>query len=493
MKKLNKEHKHTPLSNLIFKSFLYSCILVLSAAALNAQSIEATLVSTWDDPEIVGSSLYNNRYNEIWGYAAFGHEWAILGSTEGTHFIDVTDPAQPVQKYFVPGKATGPQIVHRDYHDYKGYLYAVSDEGSSSLQIIDMRMLPGPIDVIYDDNTMITRAHNIFIDTSSAVLYSLATIGSTGGFRAMSTFDLTNPRAPKFIRSFNSFEGYSISHVHDAVVWKDTAYLNCGNNGLVIADFTNPLSPEVLSILKSSDYPQSGYNHSGWLSEDRQYYYMADETHGMDIKVFDVSNVREPELVSTFNAGSPASQSIAHNLIAHCDQLHVSYYYDGYQVFDISDPSEISKTHYYPTSQEQHGFSYKGAWGVYPFLPSGTSLVSDMQNGLFIFSDVIGECEETTTGSKTTAIIENGILILPNPVHLSDATISLRSIDDSAIETISFSTIGGQLIQSIKLTIGQQQANEIKISLFDAIQPGIYIAAIQTEKRIHVQKLLVLE
>ena len=108
---------------------------------LMAQPQEATLLGTWDDETLVGSTWYDNTYNEIWGVAVNGKEYAILGSTAGTHFIDVTNPQQPYEAFFVEGAATGGQIIHRDYHDYKGYLYAACDEGPSTLQIIDITQL----------------------------------------------------------------------------------------------------------------------------------------------------------------------------------------------------------------------------------------------------------------------------------------------------------------------------------------------------------------
>ena len=96
----------------------------------------------WKDSSISSTSLYNNTYNEVWGYAKDGREYAIIGSTRGTHFFDVTNPSSPIQVDFVIGRDTGFQIVHRDYHDYRGYLYMVSDEGDASLQIVDLSFLP---------------------------------------------------------------------------------------------------------------------------------------------------------------------------------------------------------------------------------------------------------------------------------------------------------------------------------------------------------------
>ena len=61
----------------------------------------------------------------------------------------------------------GGGVIHRDYHDFSGYLYIVCDEGSSStLQIIDITNLPNSVNTVYDSDILFTRAHNIFIDTA---------------------------------------------------------------------------------------------------------------------------------------------------------------------------------------------------------------------------------------------------------------------------------------------------------------------------------------
>ena len=49
----------------------------------------------------------------------------------------------------------------------------------------------------------------------------------------MEVFSLTNPSNPTLIYTYND-----VGHVHDAYVKNDTAFLNCGNDGLRIMDFT---------------------------------------------------------------------------------------------------------------------------------------------------------------------------------------------------------------------------------------------------------------
>ena len=74
------------------------------------------------------------------------------------------------------------------------------------------------------------KAHNIFIDTSTAKLYACASNN------AMDVYSLANPVLPVLINELND---PTIGHVHDAYVKNDTAYLNCGNDGFRVFDYSN--------------------------------------------------------------------------------------------------------------------------------------------------------------------------------------------------------------------------------------------------------------
>ena len=66
--------------------------------------------------------------------------------------------------------------------------------------------------------------------------------------------------------------------------------------------------------------------------------------------------------------------------------MYVSSYHDGLQVYDISDQENPTKVASFSTYLMDDHDSYRGAWGVYPFLPSGNILFSDMQYGLYVLA-----------------------------------------------------------------------------------------------------------
>ena len=382
------------MKNLILT--LTTCFLsILSFSQLNS-----TLLFHWDDTTIIGSAAYDNAYNECWGFEVNNTEIAVIGSTEGTHFFNVTDPQNSTEVAFVAGAYTGSGVVHRDYHDYQGYLYIVCDEGwsTSTLQIVDISNLPTSVNVVYDSDSLFNTSHNIFIDTATSKLYACASNS------AMDIYSLDIPTLPNLIYSYTD-----VGHVHDAYVRNDTAYLNCGNDGFRIIDFHyldlgGGMAWDELASFTS--YPDAGYNHSGWLSDDGTIYAMQDENHGYDVKIMDVSDLNNITVLSTLNSGENA-QSMAHNGIIKGDFLYLAYYHDGLRVFDISDPSNPIQICNYDTYSPSSYNSYKGAWGVYPYLPSGNIIVSDMQSGLYVL-----DCTVPVNSVKN---INQNLNIYPNP------------------------------------------------------------------------------
>ena len=390
---------------------LISLLVITLSFAQPFPSWQANLLYNWQDTTLTPSWQYDNTYNEIWGVQINGAEIAIIGSTAGTHFFNVTDPTNASQVDFIAGAYTGSSVVHRDYHDYNGYLYVVCDEGNTStLQIIDISNLPNSVSVVYDSNVLFTKSHNIFIDTATAKLYVCAVKHTNpSNSYAMEVYSLVNPVSPTLLYTYND-----VGHVHDAYVRNDTAYLNCGNDGFRIVDFhyldlPGGMAPIELASLIS--YPDAGYNHSGWLNNDGTVYAMLDENHGYDIKLLDVSNFNNISVLSTLNSGIDTN-SMAHNVIIKNALLFVSYYHDGLRVFNIADPANPFEVLYYDTYLPNNHSSYKGAWGVYPFWNKqshafSSILISDMQTGLYVFSGAfplaVNNLEPATS------------LIFPNP------------------------------------------------------------------------------
>ena len=423
---------------------------------------DGTVLTAEEDP---GDNWVGNIYNEIWGFVQNGHEFAVIGTTQGVHIFDVTDPVNSYLVASIDGASTSSSVVHRDYHTYNGHLYAVADEmNSSTLQIIDLSDLPNSVTVVYDTNDIITRSHNIFIDEENAIMYSCG--GKiNGSSNYLSLLSLEDPANPVFLTEFNT-HGY----VHDIYVTDNIGYLNAADNGLHIVDFSDPNNPQTLGSL--TDYPWKGYNHSGWLTEDGNTYVFADENHGYKMKICDVSNPSDINVITTL-LSDVDEQSMAHNLIIKDNLLYVSHYHDGLWIWDISDPNNPTYVASYDTYTPSGHDNYKGAWGVYPLLPSGNILVSDMQYGLFVFAppdSQVSKIEQT----------DNVISLFPNPctdiLHVNTNSNTLKYI------TV-YDIYGKQVYDKIINT------NNGKIDL-SKVKKGIYFVNTSDSKNISTQQIV---
>ncbi len=355
--------------------FCFSCLPVLLPAQ---DSLNMSLLGGWDDPSL--PSAGSIKYNDIWGYAdCEGNEYAILGSARYIHFINITGPEAPLEIARFEGSVNS---VWRDFKTYGQYAYAVADQGTDGLMVFDLSQLPGSVSLVFQDNENFTRSHNIFIDVPTARLY-LA--GSNAIFNGVAAYSLAeNPGQPAFLGTQPLPGGY----FHDIYVRNHIAFCSHGGNGLWAYDFSDFDNIQVLGNLTS--YPEQGYNHSSWLSEDGAQLAFADETHGASLKLVDVSDLSNIRLLDLFRSellAPEVTNSIAHNPFVREQYAIVSYYHDGVQIFDLSNPEEVERVAYYDTYPENQNYSgYQGCWGVYPYLPSGNIIASDISHGLYILS-----------------------------------------------------------------------------------------------------------
>jgi hypothetical protein len=78
------------------------------------------------------------------------------------------------------------------------------------------------------------------------------------------------------------------------------------------------------------------------------------------------------------------------------NRYYMSNYERGLTVLDITDPSDPVEVGFFDTYPVSDNAGFNGAWGVYPFLPSGNILVSDINSGLYIIQD---QTLENVTGN----------------------------------------------------------------------------------------------
>ena len=466
------------------KIFLFSFLfLILSCCYAQYPSQNITLYANWDDPNAQQRENTGTQYSSVWGYydPVKKKEYAIVGGSAGTYFIEVTDPYHPIVRDYVAGRRDS--CVWREYKNYGQYLYMVSDDSKpNSIQIADMSYLPDSVHVVYDSDTIFVRAHTVFVDGDK--LYLGGPTNDTTLY-PMAVFSLVNPMVPVLLRTLDQdypYPFFPVWYVHDMFVRNDTIYASCGNEGLYIFKFNSNNTFTALQSLTS--YPGQGYNHSSTLTPDGKTLVFCDEyPPNLPVKTLDVSDLNNLTILKTFKSNEGAT---GHNpYIYGNNRVVISYYQDGVQIFNISDPNNPIRTGYFDTRPEyglNNGYpspTYQGCWGAYPYLPSGTLLAMDMQNGLFILN--------ADSALKDPIIITSDSLNIGLNPSKDDFYISIKLKSSRELTCQLFNTAGSIIMEiTKKFPTGVSELN-IQTKTLPA---GIYILTIKGDEVSFREKLI---
>ncbi|MGI9628332.1 MAG: choice-of-anchor B family protein [Longimicrobiales bacterium] len=342
------------------------------------------------------------RVSDVWGWTdpVTGREYALVGRTAGAAFVDVTDPSRPTYMGLVPANPSGA----RDLKVYADHLFFTGDgAGQHGLVIFDLTRLrsAGPgveefaADTVYDG---FWSAHNLVMDTESGFAYP---VGASGGGQTcgggLHAVDVRDPQQPVFAGCFTDTEGLIWQgRTHDAqcTVYQGPDLEHQGRQlcfasnetALRIIDVTDKEAP---SAIGTATYPGLAYVHQGWLTDDHRYYYLNDEldelvgtTQNTRTFVFNVEELDDPILVGSVDGPNGATD---HNLYVKGDRMYQANYQAGFRLYDISDPEAPEEIGWFDTTPyEGNPPGFVGAWTAFPYLESGTVLVSSMHEGLFL-------------------------------------------------------------------------------------------------------------
>ncbi len=468
------------------KPFIAAFLFVLTFFSLRAQSYHGyniSFVSKINPETAINWYGNNSRYAGCYGWhnAADNKEYAILGSTTGNYFIDISNPANPTVVDFVPGAAQN--SLWREIKTYKHYAYLVSDDGGNKLQIVDLSYLPDSVHVVYNSDNLFSRSHTIYIDGNKLYCGGVTKANGSGSY-SMLVLSLNNPENPVLLRSLNQDFSGTPTYVHDMFVRNDTVYASCGFDGLYIFHYDSVANHFTL-LSSYSNYLQAGYNHSSYLTDNGKTLVFTDEVPANTVvKILDVTNLNNLDLTDTIKSNQGATPHNPYVMGNH--HAVVSYYQDGVVVFNISDPFNVSVSGYFDTDT-LHGLNdhytdphvYQGCWGAYPYLPSGLILASDMQEGLFILNPA------QAYGIKNTEQ-EVYVNIFPNPAQ--NNTNLLMSSDREEQVSLRIYDISGRQVFTMNT---QLHPSLNKISLNTAsLASGAYVLNIESSENFHVNKKL---
>ena len=380
--------------------------------------------------------------NDIWGWTSpvSGKEYILMGRTNGTAFIDISDPLNPVYVGNLPSHSGS--STWRDIKVHNDHTYIVSEAANHGMQIFDLTQLDAvttpPVtfsETNHFEDTgiggLISGSHNIVINEDSEFAYLVGTNLCGGG---LVVIDIRDPMLPRYVGCYSS-SGYT----HDAQcvnyigpdadhAGTEICFNSNGSLGVVVVDVTDK---NDMTLIASSQYTGRRYTHQGWLTPDHQYFLMNDELdesqngHNTRTHLWDV---RDLDTLIYMGYYESAEAAIDHNLYINGDYAYESNYRAGLRILDITDVANgnLEEVAYFDTYPASNSANFSGTWSNYPYFESGVIAISNIGEGLFLvkkqdcvnleLSATMEGVYDATTGQMLNGLSGRGLLPGQTPV-----------------------------------------------------------------------------
>ncbi len=343
--------------------------------------------------------------NDIWGWqdSLTGKEYALMGRTDGTAFVDVTDGANPIFLGNLPTETVS--STWRDIKVYNDRAYIVADRvGPHGIQIFDLTNLrnvtsPQTFSAPTSTRGNLRDAHNIAINEDSGFAYIVDSDLAAGGLHIVNLNDnINNPRiAGGFADDGSTHDVQVVNYTgpDPDYAGREIAFASNGDT-VTLVDVTNKSNPSQIS---RNGYPGSVFAHQGWLTEDHRYFLFNDELDECNLPllqngfgcqpdraprthIMDVSDLDNPVYVG-FHEHDEVG--IDHNLYVQGNYVYAANYTAGVRILELTDlaNAELTEVGFIDTSPNTSP-GFRGAWSVYPFFDDGKIIISDLENGLFV-------------------------------------------------------------------------------------------------------------
>tara|TARA_Y100001970_G_scaffold121678_1_gene150910 strand:- start:436 stop:4152 length:3717 start_codon:yes stop_codon:yes gene_type:complete len=362
---------------------------------------EVDLMAYMDKTDIGGSN--NTSLNDIWGWTdpTTQKEYALVGLSNGTSFVDISDAENPIYLGRLPTHTNN--STWRDIKVYSNHAFIVSEAGGHGMQVFDLTELRNisnpPIQFTATAHySEFGNAHNIFINEDTGFAYAVGT--STCGPGGLHIVDISNPVVPaKAACVSDPSTGRSgTGYVHDVqcVVYNgpDTEHIGkeicVGSNetNVWVADLStksdDSSGSKTIGLGSYDDY----YTHQGWLTEDHRYFIQNDEldenngaVNSTRTLIWDLEDLDNPTIETTYFGPTP---SIDHNNYVIGNYVYMSHYTSGLRILDITDISNPSEAAFFDVYPNNNNTSFDGTWSNYPYYGSGNVVVTSIDEGLFV-------------------------------------------------------------------------------------------------------------
>ncbi len=372
---------------------------------------------------MTGSDMWGWTHTDAQGSV---REFAVQGQSNGTAFIEVTDPAMPV--FLGCMEAPAPNFLWRDVKVYGDHAYVVGDfspeaadlfeeghdhdhghpppaTGQHGLQIFDLTQLlnAGPMPQKFTNYHVylgFDEAHNLVVNEATGLMAAVAsdTCGAEWHLVDLSA----DPTQPVQVGCYDSglpgavhdaqctiYHGPDVEHQGKEIC------LGFMEDQFAIFDMSNPGAPVILA--SNLTYEGQGYVHQGWFTEDHAYVASNDELdelnsitaaaqHNTRTYMWDVRDLDNPTFIGTYEA---ATAAIDHNMYFKGRYLHQANYTAGYRVLDAVDIGTglLEQVAFFDTHppDDSDGPTFAGVWSGYFHFESGAVALSQIDSGqLFV-------------------------------------------------------------------------------------------------------------
>ena len=411
------------------------------------------------------------RGNDSWGWTDpdNGDEYAIMGVKNGTVFINISDPINPIYLGKLPTHTDN--STWRDIKVYQNYAFIVSEANNHGMQVFDLtrlRNISNPPENFNEDAHYdgFGSSHNIVINEETGYAYSVGDNTYSGGAHFI---DISNPLNPIAAGGYSD-DGYT----HDAQVviynGPDTdytgkeIYIGSNEDEVVIVDVTDKNNPQHISSVSYSNF---SYTHQGWITDDFKYYILGDESDeinfGFNTKtiVLDLTDLDNP--IHYFDYSGP-TLATDHNGYIKGNLFYLANNAAGLRVIDISDISngEMTEIGSFDSHPLNDFAGYEGIWSTYPYFESGNIVISDREGFFVVKSSTLATENNSFTNFN----------IYPNPTN---NTIHINAIQ-FPVKNIKIYDLGGKLLKS------KNYNSEINIKTnISNFSNGIYILKLNNE------------
>lgn len=411
--------------------------------------------------------------NDSWGWVdpTDGKEYAIVGLEDGTAFINIADPINPVYLGKLPTHTTS--STWRDVKVYQNHAFIVSEATGHGMQVFDLTRLRSinnpPVTFTEDAHYAgFGNAHNIVINEESGYAYAVGTNTFNGGSHFVNIQNPTNPvAAGGFGDDFYTHDAQVVTYNGPDTNYQGREILISSSGGeqyVSIVDVTNKSNPVSISTIT---YGNVGYTHQGWFTEDQRYFLLGDEFDENDVGfntrtiIFDLNDLDNPNESFEF-FGSTAA--IDHNGYVQGNRYYLANYSAGLRVIDIQDIANenLTEVAHFDTYLQDNNANFNGVWNVYPYFPSGNIMITDRSGGFFLVKS-----------NQPLSVNENNSVlnfeVYPNPV---DSFLKV-STNSALLKTITIYDVTGKIVYDAT----NVNTTSVKIP-FHTMETGTYFITI---------------